>query len=279
MDILQAITLGVVQGLTEFLPVSSSGHLVLFQALLGMTEPALFFNVSVHVGTLAAVVIFFRRDLHAIAKALVRLTVGSLQARRWTWPADTRQAAACRLAVLICIGSVPTAMIGLLFKQFADQIFASVLLVGILLLITGTLVWATRRIQTPGNGGKQMGAFDALLVGTVQGLAVLPGISRSGATIATALFRGISRDNAARFSFLLSLPAIVGAEILSLKDLGGADIAAGWGAVAAGTAAAFIVGYLSLRWLVALIRKGRLFVFAPYCWLMGLAAIFAEFYF
>lgn len=260
MSIFQAIVLGVVQGLTEFLPVSSSGHLVLFQHLFGLTEPNLFFDVSVHVGTLAAVVLFFRREIAAILGA-----IGRVFTRPWNQSVADPD---FRLALLIIVGSVPTAILGLGFHNVADRLFGSLLVVGFALIATGTLLYLTRRVVSPETDQRPLTVADALVVGTVQGLAIIPGISRSGSTIAVGLFLGKSRETAARYSFLLAIPAILGAELLAIREVTAGAVGID-GTVFAGTLAAFLTGYGALALLLYVIRQGRLYRFAPYCWLVG----------
>jgi len=264
MSVFQAIVLGVVQGLTEFLPVSSSGHLVLFQHLFGLTEPNLFFDVSVHVGTLTAVVLFFRREIAAILVALGRVPTRPRH--------ETAEDPDVWFALLIIIGSVPTAILGLGFHNVADRLFGSLIVVGCALIVTGTILYLTRRVASPEADRAGLTVRDALVVGTVQGLAIIPGISRSGSTIAVGLFLGKSRETAARYSFLLSIPAILGAEILAVRDVIGGDVQFD-GSVLAGTLAAFITGYGALVLLLYVIRQGRLYRFAPYCWLLGAAVL------
>lgn len=270
MDSLQAALLGAIQGLTEFLPISSSGHLVLFQKLFGLHEAQLFFDVCLHIGTLIAVVAFFHREIQSLLASMVRFLSLGLK-RRLTFR-RINEDGAMKLAMLIIVGSVPTAVIGLFLKGHADRIFASVFLVGWMLLVTGLLLWATRRLRGEGRGIPEFTISMALLIGFVQGVAILPGISRSGSTIAVALFLGLNRPTAARYSFLLSIPAILGALLLSLRDLSGA--AAFTPPVLIGAATACVVGYLALALLVYIVNRGRMHLFAPYCWLAGLTALF-----
>jgi undecaprenyl-diphosphatase len=272
MTTLEAIILGIIQGLTEFLPVSSSGHLVLLQQLLGLKEAELFFDVCVHLGTLVAVMIVFRQDIKNIIMALWRLfaLAGQKDRIRSTIQSDSE----LKLALLIVIGSIPTALLGLGFSSIADRLFASILIVGLMLIVTGLLLWLTRwttkRAQPPVVD--RLSPKNAFLIGIVQGLAIIPGISRSGSTISIGLLLGIKRETAARYSFLLSIPAIVGAGLLSLKDgLSGTDLTLLIPLVGAVTAA--IVGYAALRILLQMVKKGHLYMFAPYCWLVGIAAI------
>lgn len=265
MEPAQAVILGVVQGLTEFLPVSSSGHLVLFQRLFGLREAELIFDVSVHMGTLAAVVVFFRREIAGLLTALGRLAAALT--RRETSPGEALADPEIRLAALIVAGSVPTAIIGLVFHGMAERIFNSTVLVGCMLLVTGTLLWATGRLKREGREAAAFTFPSALVIGVAQGLAILPGISRSGSTIATGLFLGLDGPTAARYSFLLSIPAIVGAQILSLTDMGGG--APPVGIILAGALSAAVVGYAALALLVFIVDRGRMHLFAPYCWIVG----------
>jgi undecaprenyl-diphosphatase len=266
----QAVLLGIVQGLTEFLPISSSGHLVLFQNLLGYREPELLMDICLHLGTLAAVLIVFQRDIRDILATLIRLPV--LAGPVGGFKALLRQDPHLRICFLIAIGSLPTAVLGLLFHRFADRIFANVTLVGAMLLVTGSLLWFTRRARPAARPLQHMRARDAAWIGLAQGLAILPGISRSGATISTALYLGLDRRLAGRFSFLLSIPAIVGALLLEIKS---ADLQASATATAIllGTAAAGVSGYFALVVLLRLVEKGKIQYFAPYCWLLGCAAL------
>jgi undecaprenyl-diphosphatase len=272
MDPIEAIILGIIQGLTEFLPVSSSGHLVLFQQLFGLKEAELFFDVCVHLGTLLAVIVVFHREIQNIIAALLRLV--SITGKKEKFWQQVESDPDLKMALLIIVGCIPTAVLGLMFHGIADQLFSSSFFTGLMLMVTGLLLWLTRRAK-PGDRGTDIEGFSrtkALIIGMVQGLAIIPGISRSGSTISIGLLLGIDRETAARYSFLLSIPAIVGAGALSLKDgLSHADPAIRlslWGA-----AAAALVGYGALKVLLSVVKKGRLYMFAPYCWLVGILAI------
>ncbi len=262
--------LGIIQGLTEFLPISSSGHLVLSQRLFGMTEPALFFNISVHVGTLLAVILFFRKEIQNIIGALIG--AAGRVVRKEAGLGEVMAEDDVRMGVLIVVGSVPTAVLGLLFNEAADLLFSSVAIVGWMLIVTGTFLWITRWVSKEGEGMEGLATRNAFIIGTVQGLAILPGISRSGATISAGLFLGLNRETAARYSFLLSIPAILGAEMLALKDVT-SETAGVTLTTLAGAVAAAITGYCALVFLLFVIRKGRLHMFAPYCWLVGAGAL------
>lgn len=275
MNWIEAVVLGVVQGLTEFLPVSSSGHLVLFQHLFGLVEPELLFDISVHVGTLMAVLVVFYRDILQMLGALVQLP--RLVRSAGGWGALFASHPEIRLAAMIVVGCVPTALLGIFFAKIAEQLFGTVWLVGAALLITGTFLWFTQRQKTTGRPIRQMRLKDALVIGLVQGLAIVPGISRSGATISAALYLGVDRDLAGRFSFLLAIPAILGALVLGLdSEAFHTDLSIG--TIVLGSLTAAIVGYLALVVLLKMVRKGQLHRFSPYCWLVGLSAITISFF-
>ena len=270
MEPLQAMFLGLVQGLTEFLPVSSSGHLVIFQQYFGFTEPEIFFDVSVHVGTLLAVLIFFRKEIADILLSVCRWF------RHLFTPGPMFIDDPMKLALWIVIGSIPTGIIGLGLHKIADRIFASLPVVGCSLIVTGLALALTLMVRKPGKGMHHFPARTALLIGTVQGLAVLPGLSRSGATICAGLFLGIDRETAARYSFLLSVPAILGAELLSILDLSAGPVLLN-PVVLIGMATAFVTGYGALALLVYIVKIGRLYLFAPYCLLLGIATLIFAF--
>jgi len=274
MELYHAIVLGIVQGVTEFLPISSSGHLVLLQALFGMEEPEIFFDIAVHLGTLFAVCVFYCKDLKEIIVTLFS---------KATWRAGKGGILACfsktpqlKLLWLIIVGTIPTVLIGLAFRPIAEMLFSSIRLVGFMLLITGILLWLTRRVQAKGRKLGELTVWDGLCVGIIQGLAILPGISRSGSTIAFGLFRNIDRETAARYSFLLSIPAILGAVVLELAGMQG-HISSHLGSILSGACIAGIVGYVALKVLIHFVKRGNLYIFAPYCWLLGLIAIICSF--
>ena len=272
MNSTEAIILGIIQGLTEFLPVSSSGHLVLFQQLFGLKEAELFFDVCVHLGTLVAVIIVFRQEIIKIISALLQLV--SLAGQKEKFLQKVKSDPELKMAVFIVIGSIPTAILGLLFASIADRLFSSALITGLMLMVTGLLLWLTRKAGTHAVSTSigHLTPGKALIIGIVQGLAIIPGISRSGSTISTGLLLGVDRETAARYSFLLSIPAIVGAGLLSLKEGFSQTNPAIWISLL-GAVPAALVGYGALKSLLHMVKKGRLYVFAPYCWLVGLLAI------
>ncbi len=270
MEIYKAVILGIIQGLTEFLPVSSSGHLVIFQNFLKVQEPALFFDISVHFGTLCAVFIIFFKDIRLMISALYKFCAGFITGKKNS--SEINEDKNLKFAFLIIAGSVPTAVIGLLLHTVSERLFSSIVSAGCMLLLTGVILWSTKNIKENVFEIKRFSFFKAFFIGIVQGLAVIPGISRSGSTIASALHMGIDRENAAKFSFLLSIPAILGAQILSIKDIlsGAVVLDAG---IIIGTVTAFITGYFSLILLIKIVKKGRLYFFAPYCIVIGIIAL------
>jgi undecaprenyl-diphosphatase len=266
MDMVSAIVLGALQGLAEFLPISSSGHLVLGGYFFGFQENELLFNVSLHMGTLIAVIFYFRQDLIQMVVAAWRFGLDVAHGRAAWDPAQ--MAPHMRMVTMIAVASVPTAIIGLGFSRIADRLFSSLLIVGAMLLVTGTVLWLTRRMPDMPEASERFTVRKALYVGLVQGLAILPGISRSGATISAGIFLGLNRATAARFSFLMSIPAIVGAEVIGLKDIGQIQVAH-LQMIGVGTLTAALVGYGALWLLVLVVDRGRLHLFAPYCWVLG----------
>lgn len=274
MTALQALLLGVIQGLTEFLPLSSSGHLVLGKKVLGVaSEMPVTFEVVVHAGTLIATLLVFWRPVWEILAFLGRAVTGSTNpsaggrlSRWWTDPSG-------RLLALIVVGTIPAALVGFPLEDWIESLFGNVLLVGVALCATGSLLFVTRWSHCRGQGIEKVSLGKGLLVGIAQAVAIIPGISRSGATIATALLGGVDRETAVRFSFLLSMPAIVGAIVLKTSDIAEAGVEVGWLPLFAGFAASLGVGYAALRVLLAFVRQGRLHWFAYYCWPVGLAAV------
>lgn len=262
MTFIKAIILGLVQGLTEFLPISSSGHLVLAQSFLNVTEPPLFFDVMLHFGTLLAVVVFFWRDIRDILFAIFgrdpSIGRGSFKskssARMFVW--------------YIIAGTIPTMIIALVLKKTIEKAFTDPLIVAIMLLITGVILWLSGRV---GQRGTLLNTGRAIIVGIAQGIAALPGISRSGATISTALMAGVDGEQAARFSLLMSIPAVFGAAIIELKDVQSIDISIG--VILAGVGVAFIVGLIAISFLIRVLKQGHFSKFAYYCWAVGILAI------
>jgi undecaprenyl-diphosphatase len=263
MEIIQAIVLGLVQGATEFIPISSSGHLVLVPWFLGWDSPGLVFDTVVHWGTLVAVLAYFWHDWLALILAGVRGLV------RWDWRDPL-----ARLAWLLIVGSLPAATIGYLLENFFESLFGKPVWVGVFLLVTAGLLAVSERLGKRSRDLDDLRWPDALLIGLGQAAAIAPGISRSGATIATGLFRGLERPDAARFSFLLVTPITFGAGLFKLLDLlSMPEPLAQVPALAAGFLTAAIVGYLCIWGLLRYLQRGNLYPFAIYCALLGLCCL------
>ncbi len=266
MTLLQAFVLGLVQGLTEFIPVSSSGHLVLAPRLLGWHFPkdqAFIFDVLVQMGTLVAVLVYYRRDLAAITSSFIR----GIARRQPFAEADAR------MGWQLILATLPAVVIGLLCKDLVEQAFASPKMTGVFLLCTAGLLLiaelAGRRRTL-----QEISWKDSLWIGFSQALALLPGLSRSGATLAGGMTRHFDRPSAARFSFLMSVPVMVGAGVLAVKDLVELhNVSAFMPPLLAGFLTAMISGYIAIRWLISYLSRHSLHVFAAYCAVLGLAAL------
>ena len=272
---IKSFILGIVQGLTEFLPVSSSGHLVLFQQLFGLREPDLLLDVMLHLGTLIAVVAVFRDDIWNIFKDTTKGVKYLIKHKKLNPAFD--EFLNIKFILLIIIATIPTGLIGFLFEDLFEKLFGSTLSVGFMLLVTGTILASLRWVITREKDIKEMGIMDALIIGIVQGLAITPGISRSGITIVFGLWRGLNREVAAKFSFLLSIPALLGATLLQISkihSLNSEEIIS----LTTGTITAMIVGYLALRFLLNVVKRGKLHHFAYYCWFIGVITIFIHLY-
>jgi undecaprenyl-diphosphatase len=277
MLLLQAFVLGLVQGATEFIPVSSSGHLQAIPFLLGWDPGSLAFDVALHLGTLVAVVAYFRSDLWGIVRAVVRPGLRDASAR-----------GSRRLLLILVVASVPAAAVGLLARDLVSAAFEQPVAIAAFLVVTAGLLWSSERrrtsLGTVEHAADDTPAIDAELdaltmsrvvgVGSAQALAILPGISRSGATIAAGMALGLSRGAAARLSFLMLLPITVGAALVTLPDLGTVETGAlpfGATEIALGVAVSAVSGYLAIRYLIALVARRSLLVFARY--VLVLAAV------
>lgn len=244
---IHAVISGVVQGLTEFLPVSSSGHLVILHHYFHLKEPQLFFDIILHAATLFAVLVYFRRDI-----------INILTKER-------------RFLVLIIIGSIPVAVIGFLYKDIFESLFAHVKFAGFMLFITAIFLfagdWAAKKQKIGPDPLKRLGWTRALLIGLVQVLSLAPGISRSGSTIATGLLLKLDKREAIRFSFLLAIPAISGALLFKLTEAGAATLITV--PMFAGAFVAFLVGLVAIRLLLKVVYTDKLFYFGIYCLVVG----------
>jgi undecaprenyl-diphosphatase len=253
MTPLEALFLATIQGLTEFLPISSSGHLVLFQKILGMVRPPIFFDILLHLGTLGSIVIFFRKE------------IGDLFLH-WRKQLNTW--------LLIFIGSIPAALAGFLFNSKVESAFNSLLLVGMAWIFFGGWLLLTLKVKIE-NKPRQITWKDSLFVGVFQALALLPGISRSGSTISAGLMRRLPRESAFRFSFLLAIPAILGATILEMKEV---NLKEAFSPVAfLSMLTAGVTGYLALVLLQKTLKSGKFYLFGFYCLAIGALTLLLAF--
>jgi len=254
-EVVKALILGIIQGFTEFLPISSTGHLVLGRKFLGLADAGLFLDTLLHFGTLIAVIAVFWDDVIGLLKKPFS-----------------------RLGLLIIVGTIPTAVIGLAFEDYFEEISKTGSTIGVEFLITGGILWYADRMKRNGRKGIEEVTFkDAFLIGTLQGAAILPAISRSGLTIAGSLFRGIEKQTAARFSFLLSLPAILGACLLQGKKVMEHQAESiSLLALLVGTFTAAICGYIAVKWMLRILNKGSLKIFAVYVIILGVIVIILQ---
>lgn len=247
MSFFKAIILAVIQGLTEFLPVSSSGHLVIFQKILGFDEPPVFFDILLHVGSLGAILVFFKDKILAVLRD-------------------------GRLVFLLGLATLPSCFLAIFLEGLVNQIFNSLWLTGFFYLLMALILFSTRFLKESGQRKKKLGWVDSLVVGLFQALAIFPGISRSGSTIAAGLWRGMGPEAAFDFSFLLGAVAIVGAFVFKLPDLGGfSSLELGRGLLAMLVAGG--LGYFSLKTLKDLVERKKLFWFGFYCLFLGLTVL------
>jgi len=256
------------QGVTEFLPISSSGHLVLGKAILGVHTEGVAYEVFVHFGTFLAILTVFWGD---VWKILVAVGHAVRHPSPGNWSLSYREDPFFRVGILICLGTIPAGAVGLLLEHEIEAAFSNPLLVSLALLVTGTFLLGTRWARPQDT---RFGMVRAFVIGLAQAFAILPGISRSGSTIAAAMYAGVERSEAARFSFLLVLPAILGATLLE----GGKLLQTGIPSQQAmplfvGTIAAYCSGAIALKWLLGVIRRGRLDRFAYYCYALGMVGI------
>lgn len=264
MSIIQSIILGIIQGLTEFLPISSSGHLVLAQNLFGFKEAGLSFDVALHLGTFLALVLFFWRDWWKLFKAFGR------SLKQWNFKNDSQQ----RLFYFLIIASIPGALFGALLEKQAETIFRSTYLVLINLTIIAILFLIVEKVAKKARNLKQATLKDSLIIGFSQALAIIPGVSRSGITISAGLFSGLKREAAARFSFLLATPIIFGAGLMHISKIyEQGNNSTGWLNIVTGALTSFFVSYLCIKYLLRYLRNHTLNVFAYYRFLLVLMII------
>lgn len=257
MSTLEALILGIIQGLSEFLPISSSGHLEIGKVLLGAnTSESMMFTIVVHGATVLSTLVVFRKEI-------TQLIIGLFQ---FKWNQETQYIAK------IILSMIPVLVVGLFFEEQIEALFTgNLVLVGAMLLYTAVLLGFTFFKK---SGHKTVGYIDAIIIGIAQAIAVVPGISRSGSTIATGLLLGNKKEEVSKFSFLMVLAPIIGANLLSLKDADlSADASISTISLIVGFVAAFIVGMLACRWMIKIVNRGKLIWFAVYCALVGITAI------
>jgi len=255
MELFKAILLGIIQGFSEFLPISSSGHLVLFAELLNFKDEGVAFEVFVHFGTLLSVLIAFRKDILNMIIAPYKIWISGTE--------DDTLKEALQWDYYVIIGTLPAVIIGFTLKDPIEQLFNSIILVLFMLLITAALMWTSQFLK---DRNKAFNYVNSLIIGLAQAFAILPGISRSGSTIFTGMAMGMPREKVARFSFILSVPVILGATILKTRDLLETPPASGELLnLIAGTIFAFISGYIAIIWLLDIVKRGKLQWFGYYC--------------
>ncbi len=264
MDYLDAVILGIVEGLTEFLPVSSTGHLTIAEKMLGLEldDPAVTaYTAVIQMGAIAAVIVYFVKDIARIATAWCRGLVNA----EWRGHRDHR------MGWYVILGSIPVGIAGLLGKDLITGGLRSLWVVGAALVVWSGVMWAAERVATQQRGEKQLTLRDALVVGLVQVVSLVPGVSRSGATISAGLFLGLDRVAATRLSFFLSIPALLAAGLYELKDALGGSI--GLGPIVVGTLVAFVVAYASVAWLLKFVAHHSIAWFVPYRVVVGAAIL------
>lgn len=269
MSFFQAIILGIFQGVAEFLPISSSGHLALLQKFFGIKEGNLFFTEMLHFGTLISIFIVYFNDILKMIVEFFKLIFSIVKGNK-VEKINKHQ----KLALLIIIGSIPTAIVGLLFEDFFESLYTSILPIGIAFLVTGLLLWFSEKKAYQNKNISKMSYVDSLIIGTAQGIAIIPGISRSGSTIVAGLLRGLNKPLATEYSFLLALPATFGAGLLGILKLikSNSEILIDLPLIA-GVLISAIVGIFSIRFLVRLLNKNKLHYFSYYLWAIGIITI------
>lgn len=256
MEIIQIVILGLVQGLTEFLPISSSGHLVILQRIFAINENQLLISVLLHFGTLIPVLIVFRKDIFEI--------LSFKKSKR-------------HFIFLIIVASIPTALMGIFFEDFFEKLFSSTISTAFMLIVTGFILLLGDRLANYDNTITNFKWLNAILVGLAQGFAIIPGISRSGSTITASLIQGLKKEDAARFSFILSIPVIGGAGLLKVFDA----VSVGVNnfnvtAMALGILSSIVSGYIAIRYFIYILKKQKLIYFSYYCWILGTIILIYE---
>lgn len=267
MDLLQAIFLGILQGVTEFLPVSSSGHLVLAQSFIGKDlETGITFEIVVHFGSFCSIVLYYRKLIGEILIDLFKsITPAGLKSGMYKTNSNVK------FCYFIIISMIPAMIVGFTMRDAIEELFMNPFFVSCMLLITGALLFSTKFVKEPHN---EVNGIRSLIMGIAQAFAIIPGISRSGSTISVGLFTGMKRIEVANFSFLMVLPVLAGAMVLAMMDLmdTGIETAAAF-ILIAGFITSFISGYLALSYLVKLLKNAKFYYFSYYCWIVGTVGI------
>ncbi|OUZ08226.1 undecaprenyl-diphosphatase [Aeromicrobium sp. PE09-221] len=263
MDLLRSVVLGLIQGLTEFLPISSSAHLAIFPQLFGWGDPGAAYTAVVQIGTELAVVLYFWRDIWTIGSGWVR----------GVFSREAREAPEWRMGWFIIIGSLPIVILGLLLEDLIDREFRSLWVIATTLVVLGIVLGISEKVGRKNRAIDQLNLRHAVMLGAAQAAAIVPGVSRSGATISMGLFLGYERQAATRYAFLLAIPAVVGAGVYKLKDIPGAENAYGTGPTIVGTVVSFVVGLAVIHWLLRYVSTRSYAPFVVYRIVLGLAVM------
>ena len=263
MELLRSVVLGLIQGLTEFLPISSSAHLAIFPQLFGWGDPGAAYTAVIQIGTELAVVLYFWRDIWTIGSGWVR----------GVFSAEARRAPEWQMGWFIIIGSLPIVILGLLLEDLIDREFRSLLVIATTLVVLGVVLGISEKVGRKNRPIEQLTMRHAVMLGAAQAAALVPGVSRSGATISMGLFLGYERRAATRYAFLLAIPAVVGAGVYKLKDIPGAENAYGTGPTIVGTVVSFVVGLAVIHWLLRYVSTRSYAPFVVYRIVLGLAVM------
>jgi undecaprenyl-diphosphatase len=259
IDLLKAVVLGIIQGLTEFLPISSSAHLRIFPELFGWGDPGAAFTAVIQIGTELAVLIYFRKDIWRIGSAWVR----SLFQPEYRGTLDSR------MGWYVIVGSLPIVVLGVLLKDVIERDFRNLWIIGTTLIVLGVVLGIADRVGRTDRPMARLTMRDAVLMGLAQALALIPGVSRSGATISMGRFLGFDREAATRFAFLLAIPAVVGAGLFELKEIPHGHNDFGWGPTITATVVSFVVGYAAIAWLLRYVSTRSYTPFVVYRIVLG----------
>ncbi len=282
MNLVQAIILGLVQGLTEFLPVSSSGHLAIFQNLLHVgegTEDLFLFDILLHLGTLIAIFVCFFKDIRKMFIETIKMIhdffINITHIIRHEETHRVIRTGYQKFVIMVIISTIPTGIIGILLKDLVSECSETIIMPGIFLLITSALLFIADRTPEGDKTPKSASYLDSVIIGITQGIATLPGISRSGSTMTAALLCGFEKKFAVKYSFIMSIPAVAGACVLEIKDAAGTKFEASY---VVGMLVAAVVGYVAIKSMLVVVRKKKYIIFSVYCLVVGLIAVVGSFF-